>query len=115
MENLERYSSCLVMLGIFHTIMMFLGVMRKRFADARLKDLLIQSGVVAKRSIDKSLCEKQYNQLVRSVKLVCEAFSRILLEMLHEQFENEHELLFYNLKDKITDFNSNINQKQFET
>ena len=35
--------------------------------------------------------------------------------MLHEQYENEHELLFYNLKDKITDFNSNINQEQFET
>ena len=39
----------------------------------------------------------------------------ILDKMLHEQYENEFELLFYNLKDKIKDFNSNINQEQFET
>ena len=52
--------SCLVMLGIFHTIM-FLEVMGKQFADAGLKDLLIQSGIVAEGSIDKSLCGKQYN------------------------------------------------------
>ena len=52
--------SCLVMLGIFHTIM-FLEVMGKQFPDAGLKVLLIQSGIVAEGSIDKSLCGKQYN------------------------------------------------------
>ena len=72
-KNSERYSSCLVMLGIFHTIM-FLGVTGKRFVDAGSKDLLIQSGVVAEDSIDKSLRGKKYNRSVRSVKLVYEAF-----------------------------------------
>ena len=65
--------------------------------------------------MDKSLCGKQYNRSVRSVKLVYEAFSRILLEMPQEKYENEYELLFHNLKDKIKDFNSNINQEQLET
>ena len=60
--------SCLVMLGIFHT--MFLEVMGKQFPDAGLKVLLIQSGIVAEGSIDKSLCGKQYNRSVRTVKLV---------------------------------------------
>ena len=83
-KNSERYSFCLVMLGIFHTVMMFSGVMGMRFADFGLKDLLIQSGIVAESSIDKSLCEKQHNRSVRSVKLVYKAFWRILLEMLHE-------------------------------
>ena len=106
--------SCLVMLGIFHTIM-FLEVMGKQFPDAGLKVLLIQSGIVAEGSIDKSLCGKQYNRSVRTVKLVYEVFSRILDKMQHEQYENEFELLFYNLKDKIKDFNSNINEEQFET
>ena len=63
---------------------MFLGVMGKRFADAGLKDLPLQSGVVAEGSIDKSSRGKQHNRSVRSVKLVYEAFLRILLEMLHE-------------------------------
>ena len=61
--------SCLVMLGIFHTIM-FLEVMGKQFPDAGLKVLLIQSGIVAEGSIDKSLRGKQYNRSVRTVKLV---------------------------------------------
>ena len=47
-KHLEEYSSCLVMLGIFHAIMICLGVMGKLFADAGLKDLLIQSGVLWK-------------------------------------------------------------------
>ena len=76
------------MLRIFYTIMIFLGVLGKRFADAVLKDLLIQSSVVVEGSIDKSLCGKQYNGSVRSVKLVYEAFSTIFLEMLLEQYEN---------------------------
>ena len=48
LKNSERYSSCLVMLGIFHTFVMCLGVMGKRFADAGLKDIIIQSGVLRK-------------------------------------------------------------------
>ena len=114
-KNSERYSFCLVMLGIFHAIMMFSGVMGMRFADFGLKDYLIQSGIVAESSIDKSLCEKQHNRSVRSVKLVYKAFWRILLEMLHEQYESKYELLLYDLKDKMKDFYSNINQEQFET
>ena len=44
--------------------------MGKQFPDAGLKVLLIQSGIVAEGSIDKSLCGKQYNRSVRTVKLV---------------------------------------------
>ena len=99
------------MVDIFNTIMMFLGVLGKRFADAGLKDLLIQRSVVAEGSTDKSLCMKQYNQSVRSVNFVYEAFSRILLEMLHEQYENKYELHLYNLKIKIKNFNLNKNQE----
>ena len=87
-KDSERYSSCLVMLGIFHTIM-FLGVMGKRFAEVGLKDLLTQSGIVAEGLIDTSLCGIQYNRSVRRVKLVYETLSRILLELLHEQYENQ--------------------------
>ena len=53
-KDSERYSSCLVMLGIFHTIM-FLCVMGKRFAEVGLKDLLTQSGIVAEGLTDTSV------------------------------------------------------------
>ena len=61
----ERFQSCIVMLGIFHTIMMFLGIIGKRFGDAGLRDLLIQSGVLAEGSVDRALSGKQYNRSVR--------------------------------------------------
>lgn len=42
-------------MGIFHTLMMFLGNIGKRFGDAGLKDILVQSGVLAEGSADKAL------------------------------------------------------------
>ena len=60
----ERCQSCIVMLGIFHTIM-FLGIIGKRFGDAGLRDLLIQSGVLAEGSVDRALSGKQCNRSVR--------------------------------------------------
>ena len=54
-------------------------------ADAGLRDLPFQSSVFAEGTLNKSFCGKQYNWSVRSVKLVYKIFSRILLEMLHEQ------------------------------
>ena len=43
----DKYKDCILMLGIFHMIMMYLGIIGKKFSDAGLKDLIIQSDVVA--------------------------------------------------------------------
>ena len=44
------------MLGTFHTIIMFMAVINKRFKDAGLRGLVIQSGLQAEGSVDK-LCQ----------------------------------------------------------
>ena len=54
-KHTEKFNSCLIMLGIFHTIMMYLGIIVKRFRDAGLRDLLIQSDVLAEGSVDRAL------------------------------------------------------------
>lgn len=41
-----------VRLGEFHTTMSFLAIIGKRFRDAGLEDILIESGVVAQGSVN---------------------------------------------------------------
>ena len=48
----ERFKSIFLMMGTFHIIMTLLAVMAVRFKDAGLKDLVIQSVLVAEGSVD---------------------------------------------------------------
>ena len=42
-KSQEIFRSCVIMLGKFHTLMMYLGIIGKRFGDAGYRDLLVQS------------------------------------------------------------------------
>ena len=64
------------MMGMFHTIMMYIHILSKRFSDASLRDVLIQSGTIAEESIDKALSGKMYNRGIRAYKLIYEAIMR---------------------------------------
>ena len=37
---MDRFKDCIVMLVIFHLLMMFLGIIGKRFKDAGLNNIL---------------------------------------------------------------------------
>ena len=50
-----------LMQGNFHLLMMFLGVIGKRFGDAGLRDLAVQSGIISERSVDKALDGHMYS------------------------------------------------------
>ena len=54
----DNYKDCIVMLGISHMIMMYLGIIGKKISDASLKDLIIQSDVAATGPFDKALSVK---------------------------------------------------------
>ena len=58
------------MMGMFHTIMMYIHILSKRFSDASLRDVLIQNGTIAEESIDKALSGKMYNRGIRVYKLI---------------------------------------------
>ena len=72
--------SLVVRLGEFHTCMSFLGVLGKRFGDAGLKDILIESQVVAEGSIHGALSGHHYNRAIHSLKVVHEAFKQLIFE-----------------------------------
>ena len=52
------FQSCQLMMEIFHTMMMFMQILFKRFGDAGMKDALIQSLVIVEGSIESGLREK---------------------------------------------------------
>ena len=60
-------------MGVFHTICNLLRIIGKRFADAGLKDLCIESGVVAEGSVNGVLQGRMYNRAVRFHKFLFEA------------------------------------------
>ena len=57
-------------------LMMYMRILSKRYSDARIRNILIQSGTVAEGSMDKVLCGKMYNRGVRAYKMVYEAIVR---------------------------------------
>ena len=102
----DKYKDCIVMLGIFHMIMMYLGVISKKFSDASLKDLIIQSNVLATGSVDKALSSKMYNHSVRAHRIVYEALYRCLLNRMEDNNTEDHELAstISDIQDKVTEF-----------
>ena len=62
---------------MFHTICNFLGVIGKRFLDAGLRDLAVESEVIAEGSVDRVLNGQEYNRGVRLHKLLYEALKRL--------------------------------------
>ena len=65
----EKFSSFFMTMGTFHILLIFLGIISTRFKDAGMKDVYIQSGIVAEGSIDLVLRRKQYNRAIRAHKL----------------------------------------------
>lgn len=78
-KNKELFTGLVLMMGGFHLLMMLLGVIGTRFGEAGLKELAVQSDVIAEGSVDKVLNGKHYNRAVRLHKVAYEAFMKLLL------------------------------------
>ena len=64
-------------MGIFHTIKNLLSILGKRFQDAGLKNIIIESGIVVEGSVAGVMDGKHYSRGVRTHKSLYEAFLRI--------------------------------------
>ena len=82
----ETFSSLFLMIGTFHILLMFLGIIGTRFKDAGMKDVYIQSEIVAEGPLDSVLRGKQYNRAIRAHKMFWEAIYCLMLE----RFESEN-------------------------
>ena len=74
-----KFRNCLLMMGIFHLLANNMGILKKRFYDARMKYVLLQSATIAEGSIERALNEKIYNRGVRQYKIFYEALVRLMM------------------------------------
>lgn len=84
-QNEDFQKRLVTRLGEFHTIMAFLSVIGKRFRDAGLQDIFIESGVVAQNSVNQVVTGHHYNRSLRAHKLVCEALQRIRFKIFLDE------------------------------
>ena len=80
--------------------MMLLGMISLRFGEACLKELVIQSEVVAEGSTDKVLNGKNYNRAIRFHKITYEAVTRILVDAFESSLPENAEAMLSDQKKK---------------
>ena len=98
-------------LGWVHfTLCTLLNIIGKRFQDAGLRDLCIESGVIAEGSVEKLLLGKQYNRAVRFHKLFYEALQRLAWIGFVEFQDNDEST---DLQSLVNTFSLEICQKTF--
>ena len=71
------FSRVVLRMGGFHIAMIFLAVIGKRFGDAGLQDVLIESGIVGSNAVSGVLSGKHYNRALRCHKAMVEALLRM--------------------------------------
>ena len=77
-KHIDKFKTTIIIrLGVFHTICTLLAIVGKRFQDAGLRDLCIESGVIADGSICEVMGGRKYSRAVRLHKLVYKALIRL--------------------------------------
>ena len=96
----DKFADIVIRMGVFHTVCTLLSIMGKRFQDAGLRDVCIESGVIAEGSVTGVLEGRRYNRAVRFHKLMYEALQRLIWK----GFQTWVEVKFTEKKPFIQDF-----------
>ena len=68
-QKKDQFQRLVVRIGSFHTICAFLAAIGKRFGDAGLADVLVESGIVGSGSVAGVIEGRHYNRAVRTHKV----------------------------------------------
>ena len=98
-----------MMMGIFQLHLEFMSILNRRFGDAGLRDALVQSSIVAERSVDSALRGKSYNRGIRLCKTYYEVLNRLLLKQLEDE-----RLEMYKEFSSHFDYTETMNAVRFE-
>ena len=107
----------IVWMGAFHTICNFLGTTGKRFKDAWLRDIAVESGVIAEVSIETVLEVRQYNRAVRLHKIIYEVLQRLIWKGFYSWMEAKHTEEGQKLQqtqNEVEKLRRSLTQEQFE-
>ena len=71
----------------FHTMCIFIAVIGKRFADAGLRDIVIEANLLGESSVDQMFKGKHYNAM-RNLKYLYKALKRHIIDSF-EQWKSD--------------------------
>lgn len=74
----DHFSDIVLRMDVFHTVCTLLSVIGKRFQDAGLRHISVESGEIAEGSVTGVLEGRKYNRAVRFHKLMYEALQRLI-------------------------------------
>ena len=77
-------------LGAFHTLCIFIAVIGKRFGDAGLRDIIVESSLLGESSVDQMFRGKHYNNAMRVLKYLYDAMKRHMIESYEQSVHNGH-------------------------
>ena len=107
----DKFENIIIRMGVFHTICNFLSILGKRFQDAGLRDLCVESGVIAEGSVAGVMEGRKYNRAVRIHKLVYEALIRLAWKGFLPWLEANHATELHHLDEtlqSIATFHGNV-------
>ena len=109
------FDGLVVMMGGFHLLMMLLGVIGSRFGDAGIRELAVQSDVVAEGSMDKVISGKHYNRAVPLHKIVYEPLMRVLMQKFESSLTDESSACMLNEeKHQMEQLKLDLGPEEFE-
>lgn len=114
----DKFQNIILRMGTFHTICNFLSIMGKRFQDAGLRDICVESGLIAEGSITTVMEGRKYNRAVRLHKIVYEAMMRLAWKGFLPWLQDNHRAEVSYLDDalkSITMFHDDVSQASFTT
>ena len=100
-KHRDLFADIVPRLGVFHTI-----VIGKRFLPAGQKDVILESGVIEKGSVDGILTRKAHNQTVRFHKLMYEACMQLIWRGFMDRFEEENFFEYQELDTLLSNINN---------
>ena len=113
-KNRDVFKDLVLMLGGFHLLMMHLGILGCRYGDAGLREIAVQSEVIAEGSVDKALEGKNYNRAVRMHKVMYEALSRLLYENFEAWMAEKNPDVLSQSREVLEDLKLNTSQEKFD-
>ncbi|KAL1262233.1 hypothetical protein QQF64_007498 [Cirrhinus molitorella] len=116
-KHQELFKNIILRMGVFHTTCTFMATIGKRFADAGLRDLCVEAGVIADGSVSGVIDGHRYNRAVRLHKLLYEAFLRLAWKGFYPWLEQNHQEDLIHLEailQAVENLCDEISQKRFE-
>ena len=113
----SKFNNIIIRMGVFHTVNDFLSIIGKRFQDAGLRDLCVESGILAEGSVTGVMEGRKYNRAIRVHKLVYEALMRLAWQQFLPWVKTNHPEEAQHVEwasQNISIFHSNISEKSFQ-